>query len=241
MTRRVARHRRSAALVAALCALVGLSAPPWPDAAFGAEKRARAQGRVLTSTGDPLAGWPVMLISTQRYLELGSRKSGGRVVTVGSAVTDASGYFSFDVPKEKGYQFWFLRFVDPSHLDPVMYLPPEDVEITADIRRGRVASVEKSIAWHPDWAEVQRRIEEQGGEATEKGKILRAIGLPEKTQHDPVSGVEEWWYFTKGILYTFRGSESAGTRRFDPVSPPPGPRSEASPPGTYGARGERVS
>lgn len=186
-------------------------------------KRIVVQGRILSSSGEGMAGWPVQLIATQRYLELSRHTSGGAVSAMARAVTDAGGFYSIDVPRDRHYQFWFLRFVDPAQLDTVKYLPPEDQEITAMVRRGRVAAVETTIRTHPDWPELERRIEGAGGPSTEKGRILRTLGLPEKTVPGAPSGPaaqEEWWYFTKGILYMFRGAEPAGTRRFEPVKPP---------------------
>lgn len=207
------------ALVALYAVLVGLSGA-WSDA-DAREKRVAIQGRVLSESGEGLSGWPVTLISTQRFLELGRRTSGGEITTVARTSSDSNGYFSIDVSKKEGFQFWFVRFMDPDHFDPVRYLPPEDVEITIEARRGRVSTLQKVIAPHPEWSEVQRRVTEAGGVATPKGKVLRTIGLPEKSVVDESSGEEEWWYFTKGIVYTFRGAESTGSRRFEPVAPPP--------------------
>lgn len=190
--------------------------------AAAAGKRVAAQGRVLTASGEGMPGWPVVLIGTQRYIELKRFSSGGGVAILTRATTDASGYFSIDVPKDRHYQFWFLRFAEQGGLDPVKYRTPEDVEITADVRRDRVATVQKTIQLNPAWPEVERRVAEAGGESSEKGKILRALGLPEKSVKDDVAGTEEWWYFTKGILYTFSGTQPVSERHFAPVAPPPG-------------------
>ena len=136
--------------------------------------------------------------------------------------TDSNGYFSIDAPKERRYHYWFLRFIDREHLDTVKYLPPDDVEITQSARRGRVATVTGSIRFHPQWAEVELRISQVGGEKTPRGKVLRALGLPEKQVAVADSDGEEWWYFTHGVVYAFRGGAAASMRRFDPVQPPPG-------------------
>ncbi|HEY3174309.1 MAG TPA: hypothetical protein VGK94_00965 [Candidatus Polarisedimenticolia bacterium] len=187
-------------------------------------RRIVVQGRILAPSGDGMAGWPVQVIATQRYLELNRRTSGGATATLARAVTDSGGYYSIDIPRDRHYQFWFLRFVDPALLDTVEYLPPEDLEITAMVRRGRVAAVETTIRQHPEWPEVARRVAAAGGPATEKGRILRTLGLPEKTVAVAPTGTgarEEWWYFTKGIVYTFRGAEPGLARRFEPVKPPP--------------------
>lgn len=186
------------------------------------EKRVVVQGRVLTGEGQGMSGWPVHLIGTQRYLELRSYTSGGAIAELASATTDENGYFSFDLPKDRTYQYWFVRFMDKAHLDPVRWITPDDVEVTSDIRRGRVAQVEMTIRAHPDWAEVERMIADAGGETTQRGRILRTLGLPEKQARDEATGEEEWWYFTHGILYTFKDRKPTGSRRFEPVVPPPG-------------------
>jgi hypothetical protein len=201
-----------------LALLFATPAPP----ALGVEKHVVAQGRVLLASGEGIPGWPVQLIATQRYIELKHFSSGGDVVTAARATTDANGYFSIDIPKDHHFQFWFLRFVEAGTLDTVKYLSPEDVEITADVRRSRVASVEKTIKLHPDWPEVERRVAQAGGESSERGHILRTLGLPEKSLRDEATGAEEWWYFTKGIVYTFQAAGSSSERHFEPVAPPKG-------------------
>lgn len=210
--------RRSALGWLAVAALLGGTGPVGPVAA---ERRVVVQGRVLTETGEGLAGWPIQLIATQRYIELKRFVSGGDMAIVGRAVSDANGYFSIDVPKGRKYQFWFLRLAEAGRLDTIRYLPPQDIEITASARRARVATVDAVIRQHPDWPEVERRVAQEGGEHTERGRILRTLGLPEKAARNEATGEEEWWYFTRGVLYTFSGTGEAGLRRFEPVKPPP--------------------
>jgi len=181
----------------------------------------RAQGRIVDDTGVGKGDWPVSLIATQRFVELKRFHSGGSVTVVAQTRTDAQGYYRFDLERARGYHYWFLRFVDPAHLDPVVWLPPPDIEITRDAKRDRPASVDVQLRHHPDWAEVERQIAQTGGETTSRGRILRTLGLPEKDSLDPVTGDQEWWYFTKGVMYTFRGGISSGSHRFDPVLPPP--------------------
>ena len=196
---------------------------------FGAatEKRIVVQGRVVAADGTALADWPVQVIGTQRYIELNRHTSGGQVSTVGRTTTDENGYFSFDLPREGPWHYFFVRPIDQAHLDPVRWLVPDDVEVTNDIRRGRVAQVQATIRPHPDWPEVERQIAGSGGETTQRGRILRTLGLPEKVVHDPATGEEEWWYFTHGILYTFQKGQPTGSRRFEPVAPPPRPEGGA--------------
>jgi hypothetical protein len=214
--------RRSAVIPALAILAVVLAGSDLRALSLTGERHIVVQGRIMSASGEAMPGWPVQLIATQRYLELSRHTSGGAVATLARAVTDESGYYSIDIPRDRRYQFWFLRFADPERLDTVKYLPPEDHEITAMARRGRVASVQTTIRLHPDWPEVERRVAEAGGPSTEKGRILLTLGLPEKAvpAASSGSGPEEWWYFTKGILYTFHGGGPSGARRFEPVRPP---------------------
>jgi hypothetical protein len=207
----------AAALIAAAFATIAGSA-----GVIAAERRVVVQGRVTSPSGQGMAGWPVALIGTQRYIEFSRYSTGGQVGTLASGTTDENGYFTFDLPRPRGYQFWFVRFADREHLDPVRYVTPEDVEITPDVRRSRVAQVQMTIKDHPDWPEVERLISEAGGESTQRGAILRTLGLPEKRSVSQDTGEEEWWYFTRGVLYTFKDGQPTGSRRFEPVTPPPG-------------------
>ncbi len=195
-----------------------------------AEKRLQVQGRIHLDSGGTIAGWPVQIIGTQRYIEFGRTTSGGGSGIVGRTTSDPGGYYAFDLPRDPRYQFWFVRFLDPDHFDAVRHLPPRDVDISTQVRRGRLASVDLTVRSHPDWAEVQRRIAAAGGVETPRGRVLRSLGLPEKVVEPQAGGEEEWWYFTKGVVYNLRGSEVAGTRRFEPVKPPE-TRAEGAGPG----------
>ncbi len=212
--RDVSARPRPAALLACLLGAIALAAPA------EAAKQISVQGRVTTDKGEPLADWPVELVATQRYMEFRSFSSGGKVAEVASTRTDARGYYTFDLERQRGWHYLFLRYADPKRTDNVRFLRPEVVEITADVRRGRLAEVPLTVRYHPDWSEVQRRLAEAGGEGTPRGRVLRALGLPEKRVQTE-SGDEEWWYFTHGIMYTFRGDEGIGMHRFEPVPPPP--------------------
>lgn len=218
---------RSTASIASMLTLV-LMAPVFPGVASAAD-HIRIQGRVLDENGEGIADWPVTLIGTQRTLEFKRFSSGGDVQTVASVTTDRSGYFSIDAEKKRGLQYWFLRFVSLDAFDPVKYLPPQDIEITKDARKGRLVEASTTVRFHPDWSEVLRRVTELGGGGTPKGEILLTLGLPEKiVTEDP--GVEEWWYFEHGVVYTFNGAEEMSTRRFEAVRPP----SESGGSGTEG-------
>jgi len=214
---RAARRCRVAATALGVAAAILLASATHAEAA----RRISVQGRVVTDAGEPLGNWPVTLIATQRFIEIRSFTSGGRIQTVAETTTDAHGFYSIDVDRKRGWHYLFLRYSDPERTDGVQFAKPDAVEITADVRRGRVAEAELVVRYHPDWPEVERRLADVGGKSTPKGKILRQLGLPEKKVQNG-SGEEEWWYFTHGVMYVFRGSEAVGSRQFEPVQPPAG-------------------
>lgn len=217
--------RTASTLVLASLTVMAAALSFEPGTAARVERHLVVQGQVLGPDGKGMAGWPVALIGTQRYLEFKQRTAGGNIATVARSVTDGAGFFSMDVPRGHKYQFWFLRYSDPAHLDTVKYVAPPDQEITAMVRGGRVAMVQATIRFHPQWRELEQLVAASGGPSSEKGRILLTIGLPEKrtTGSTAEPGVdEEWWYFTKGVVYSFRGSEPASMRKFEPVKPPNG-------------------
>ena len=59
------------------------------------------------------------------------------------------------------------------------------------------------------------------GPDSNRGKILRSLGLPERRQTFPESADKEyWWYYAKGVCYQFQGDQVLHKRTFDPVLPP---------------------
>jgi hypothetical protein len=225
MSFRTARLLRGFVRAALIAALALCLAPAPPEVLAAGEKRILVQGRLLDDKGAPLAGWPVSLIRTKRYVELTRKVIGGDVDLAARVQADKDGFFTIDIPRERGYQFYYLRFLDPEVFDPVQYVAPADWEITSTAKRGRLTQINKVIAHTPDWDELQRRLESVGGETTTRGRVLRTIGLPEKTATTS-DGAEEWWYFSRGIMYTFRGDQPVGEQRFEPVvsaaAPPAG-------------------
>lgn len=215
----------------AMLIVMGAATALDPGAIARVERHIIVQGQVMGPDGKGMGGWPVALIGTQRYLEFSHRTAGGNISTLARSVTDAAGYFAIDVPRERKYHFWFLRYADPAHLDTVKHVAPPDQEITTLVRGGRVAIVQATVQFHPQWQELVRLVSESGGAAGEKGRILLALGLPEKRATGAAVEPdvdEEWWYFTKGVVYSFRGSEPITLRRFEPVKPPAGTASGAA-------------
>jgi hypothetical protein len=212
---------------AAILASAAAGASP----AGAAERRIHVQGRVTDPEGRGLPGQPVRLFKTRRGIELPRFTSGGQVAEAARVATDAGGFYEIDVPRDRSFDDFYLRFHDPASFDRVQFLVPADREITHDLKRGGAIQVDVVLARRPDWPEVARRIEAAGADSP-KGRILRSLGLPER--EGPGTGPdgprEEWWYHSQGVVYFFRDGRAAGFRRFEPVPPGPGeaPRIQAA-------------
>jgi hypothetical protein len=198
-----------------LLALV-LTAPT----AAAAERMIDVQGRITDEGGRGAPGQSVRLFKTRRQISLGRMQSGGQVAEAARVTTDAEGFYHLTIPRDRSFDAYFLRFFDPNAFDSVEYRLPPDREITHDLKHRGTLRVDVTLELNPSWAEVSRRIEALGAESP-KGKILRALGPPER--EGPGAGPdgprEEWWYYERGVVYFFRDGTPAGSRRFDPVTP----------------------
>jgi len=178
------------------------------------------QGRIIDQEGRGAPGQSVRLIQTRRQISLGRMQSGGQVAEAGRVVTDAEGFYHLSVPRDRSFDAFYLRFYDPNGFDSVEYRIPADREITHELRHQGTLRIDLTLERSPTWAEVSSRIGAMGAD-TPKGKILRALGLPEREGQGtgPDGPREEWWYYERGVVYFFRDGLPAGSRRFDPVTP----------------------
>jgi hypothetical protein len=212
---RVFRPRRRAA--AALLAAAAVTA-----AVAAAERVIDVRGTITDSQGRGLAGQIVRLFKTRRQFTLKGVEHGGQVAEAARVTTDAAGFYQLSVPRDRSFDEYYLRFYDPNGFDSVQYLVPPDRDITHDLKREQMLRIDVTLERTPAWPEVARRIEAEGAESP-KGRILLALGLPEREGmgSGPDGPREEWWYHTHGVVYFFRDGKPAGSRRFDPVSVPP--------------------
>jgi len=175
-------------------------------------------GRVTDESGQPVASTPVVVVG--RSLALVTTRleyeEGGRQET--RAVTDVQGQYRIEfVPANLGNNF-YLFFYDKTGFDRVKYRQPEPLDITSLLDRDRTVLVNQVLRFQASWSEVQRQIAYYGADS-EKGKILRRYGLPEKRETsgtgDTASDV--WWYYAYGVSYWFTGDKLARTHEFTPI------------------------
>jgi len=206
------RWGRAAALAAIFCAIASLS--------VGAERRIQVRGRILDPEGRGVAGQTVKLFKTRRGLTLGSFSSGGQIAEMARAMTDENGYYEVDVPRDRSFDNYYLRYHDPASFDSVRFRIPDDREITLDLKAGEPLRLDVKVEYAPGWDAVSKRLEAVGGEASPQGRILRSLGIPEKEARGvgPDGPRDEWWYYSQGVVYFFRDGEASGYRRFEPVT-----------------------
>lgn len=212
---------RRAAVVGALGMVVALWASP---AGAAPEPRAEVtiRGTVRDEAGNPLADYPVRLIKTKTILNLLHFSTSSQQMEETRIQTDAEGRFELTRVPDPKYDYFYLRFYDPKTFDPVHYRVPADLDITRRFKQGPEVIVEGVVQIHPDWARVQELISHYGTDSN-RGRILRALGLPERRETFPQDGGREnWWYYAKGLCYQLRDDTVLHLRRYDPVLPPGG-------------------
>jgi hypothetical protein len=177
-------------------------------------------GTVRDQAGNPLADYPVRLIKTKTTLRLLHFSTGSRQEEYGRTQTNSEGQFELKIARDPQFDYFYLRFYDTKTFDPVRYAVPADVNITKIFKTKPDLAVDSVILNHPDWSKVEALLSEFGAQSN-RGKILRSLGLPERRQTFPDSpDKESWWYYAKGICYQLQGDKILNIRNFDPVLPP---------------------
>lgn len=180
------------------------------------------RGRVQDEHGQPLADLDVTLIRTHRAVDLRKLKWEESEAVLTRARTDAQGFYEIQAADDGSFSSYFLRFYDPKQFDMVRYVPPPDEDITRRFHRGRPLVENRLVREQPDWSKVKEEVARLG-EDSPKGQVLRKAGLPEKVEKSggAGAGMEEWWYYRRGVVYKFEGDTMIGERRFEPVPAPP--------------------
>jgi hypothetical protein len=178
------------------------------------------RGTVTDQAGKPLADYPVRLLKTKTILNLLHFSTDSQQQEQARTQTDGSGSFELRVVPDPKFDYFYLRFYDAKTFDPVRYSVPGDRDITRLVKTRGEVQVDQVIRDNPDWARVEAMLKDFGTDSN-RGRILRSLGLPEKRETIAGSpGREDWWYYAKGICYQIQGDEVLKIRRFDPVLPP---------------------
>ena len=175
-------------------------------------------GQVTDESGRPVANSPVVIVG--RTLDLVTRRMEyeERERQEVRGRTDAEGRYRIElVPAAVGNNF-YIFFYDKTGFDRVRYRPPEPLDITQLLERDRTPPINQVLKFHPAWTEVERQIAFHGAES-EKGRILRKHGLPEKRETSGTgdAAAEVWWYYADGVSYWFTGEKLTRTHEFTPI------------------------
>ncbi len=175
-------------------------------------------GRVTDESRQPVASTPVVIMG--RSLDLVTRRmeyeERGRKEA--RAVTDLQGQYRIEfVPASLGNNF-YLFFYDKTGFDRVKYRQPEPLDITTLLDRNQSVTVNQVLQFQPSWAEVQRQIAYYGANS-DRGKILRRSGLPDKreTSGTGAEAADVWWYYSDGVSYWFTADKLTRTHEFTPI------------------------
>lgn len=215
MSRRTARRAGGAAAAIGLLFLLADG-----GAAQTARREVVIRGSVKDQSGAPLPGYPVRLIKTKTILNLLHFSTGSQQQEEARVQTDPSGSFEMRIAPDPKYDYFYLRFYDPNTFDPVRYAVPGDKDVTRLVKTKPEVIVDEVIGDHPDWPQAEAMLREFG-EGSNRARIVRSLGLPERREAVAGSpGRENWWYYSKGICYQLQSDEVLKVRRFDPVLPP---------------------
>jgi hypothetical protein len=175
-------------------------------------------GRVTDASGQPVAGTPVVVVARTLELVTTRMEYQERGRKEARAVTDAQGQYRIEfVPASLGNDF-SLFFYDKTTFDRVKYRQPEPLDITSMLDRRRTVTLNQVLHFQQGWPEIQRQITYYGPDS-DRGKILRQHGLPEKRERSG-PGAEDsdvWWYYADGVSYWFTGDKLARTQKFTPT------------------------
>ncbi len=175
-------------------------------------------GTVTDESGQPVANSPVVVVA--RSLDLATTRmeyeERGRQET--RTTTDAQGHYRLEfIPATLGNNF-YLFFSDKAGFDGVKYKRPEPLDITKLLKRDRTMTVNQVLQYTATWPEVERQIAFYGANS-DRGKILRKNGLPDRREPSGTGGPdsEVWWYYAYGISYWFTGDKLTSTHTFQPI------------------------
>ncbi len=178
-------------------------------------------GRVTDGSGKAVANNPVVIVARTASFDPMrlAYEASGRQEAHGK--TDADGRYRIEfVPANLGNNF-YLFFYDQTGFDRVRYKTPAPQDITKLVETERAPVINQVLEDNVTWPEVQRQIAFYGPQ-TERGRILRTHGLPDKREQPAGGGGDQelWWYYADGVSYRFTGTSLTATTRFTPGTVP---------------------
>ena len=182
-------------------------------------------GQVTDESGKPVAENPVLVVARRLDLAVMRMEYDEHDRKEVKTLTDAQGRYRLEfVPASVGNNF-FLFFYDATGFDRVKYRRPEPMDITDRFRRDRTLVVNQVLQIQSSWPDVMRQIA-YFGEDSDRGRVLRRHGLPDKRDVPAGAGqdAEVWWYYADGVNYWFVGDRLTRATQFPPIQQTAPPR-----------------
>ena len=193
----------------------------WGCATAWIPERRILTGLVTDGEGKPVPRAPVLLVGYTlklnlklNPLELYYKELDQKELRT---LTDEEGRYRLEfTPNQLGNNL-FLLFYDKEGFDPVRLQKPEPLDVTSQLDMNKEVVINQVLLIHPNWSEVQKRMQEYGP-SSDRGRILRQFGLPEK--EEKVRDSEVWWYYSKGQSFRFLEGFLDSSFQFAPTEPP---------------------
>ena len=169
------------------------------------------RGQVTDSLGAPVADHGVRLLATRRVAKFLTIESEPAEAELASTRTDANGFYEMRVPRDREYDFFFLRFSTPTDFDRVRFDRPADREITKRFTSRRPVIQDCVLPAAPGWDAVQRLLELYGADSP-RGRLIRALGVPDRVEPMDGAGREAWQFAAAGVTYIVEGDRVVDRR-----------------------------
>ena len=182
------------------------------------------RGAVVNESGYPIPYTPVRLISQRMEEQPPSSPPSIIDEKIIETRTDSKGLYEIIALIDPYYNRYLLGFYSENQFDSILYTIPPNEDISRAVLKEGVAeiTVNKTLKYNPRWPEIKARIEELGVNS-DRGRILRLRGMPDKVENFILKKGEEgelWWYYSKGFCYRFLGGKLDKLFCFAPMNPP---------------------
>jgi hypothetical protein len=192
----------------------------------GARAAAAAiEGQVFDGDGVSLSGVRVVLVHEPAAGLFTASDEKPEPSVVADTRTDEAGFFRLSVPAELPRGGTLEVRVRPTRQwDHLRYAPPAPMRLDDEARRGGTEIVTIVVEDARAWREIEREIRRVGGADTDRGRLLRRLGLPPEVVAR-ADGRIEWRY--PDVTYVFQDAELVETRRSSRARRSSSPRGES--------------
>jgi hypothetical protein len=217
MIARGVSRRTGGAAVIAILAMACAAATPLLAGSDDRVPVVEVHGTVTDASGAPVANQWVRLLKTRRIRNAPGGKSREQDVEEARTRTNDVGAYRFEVQVDYTFPYWFVRFYDPKEFDSVKYQLPQDADVSRAVRDGVGVDASSVFRFHPDWDRVRKEVD-QVGAASQRGQILRSLGLPARRTPGE-DGREVWDYPALGLAYVLQDDKVVEVRHGEPQAP----------------------